>query len=329
MRLGLLLPHFGSAGSSALIADSARLAEESGFDSLWARDHLVYQPHGMEDPDATFFEGFATLAYAAAVTSSVSLGTAAAIPSRSPLQLAQLVATVTELSGRPFHLGLGAGYRDSEFDTTLLRGSTLRERATEVIPEIVSLLRAAWAGPFDHEGGRYSTRRVELLPRPAIQPAVWFGGTSPLSLRLAVQHCDGWMPGRITHHTLTRRLADVSLPERRAGREFAIAVIPLIAVGSSRADALAEIDVDGLLKYANEHRWILKADGAAFREPEDLAGLLLFGTPGDIIQQLSDYPAAGVTDVILDLRLVRDRVSSVLELIGAQVIPGIKASGVA
>lgn len=327
VRFGLLLPHFGSAGSAALLRESVRLAEDLGFDSLWARDHLVYQPHGMEDPDPTFYEGFATLAYAAALTTTVRLGTAAAIPSRSPLHLAQLVATITELSGREFTLGLGAGFRDSEFRTTILSDTTLRVRATEVVPELIEVLRAAWSGAFEHSGPHYASPTVDIRPKPGVRPAIWYGGTSPLSLRLAVEHCDGWMPGRITHETLATRMTAVEARlDARREAEFALAVIPLVSIGESRAEAMSHVDLPSLLEYANGHRWLVPPASGTFYEPPDLAGLLLYGTPDDIVEQLLAYPAYGVTDVIFDLRLRPQDFLQNLMAIGTEVIPRIRST---
>ena len=47
MKFGLLLPHFGEHASRTNVIDGAILAEQMGFDSVWVRDHLVFEPHGM------------------------------------------------------------------------------------------------------------------------------------------------------------------------------------------------------------------------------------------------------------------------------------------
>src|SRR5690606_31636823 len=55
MRTGLLLPHFGEHADPAKIIEGAKLAERLGFDSVWVRDHVVFEPHGeFEKPDPTF-----------------------------------------------------------------------------------------------------------------------------------------------------------------------------------------------------------------------------------------------------------------------------------
>ena len=95
MKYGLLLPHFGEEADRDKLLDGARRAEELGFDSVWVRDHLIFEPHGeMEKPDRTFYEPLTTLTAIGAVTRRLQLGTGSLIPYRHPLQLALQVGTM-------------------------------------------------------------------------------------------------------------------------------------------------------------------------------------------------------------------------------------------
>jgi hypothetical protein len=67
LKFGLLLPHFGEYGSAERCIEGSKKAEEYGFDSVWVRDHLVFEPHGMEGDDNTHIEGLLILAAVAAV----------------------------------------------------------------------------------------------------------------------------------------------------------------------------------------------------------------------------------------------------------------------
>src|SRR5262249_51358955 len=123
MRYGLLLPHFGEEAHRDRLLAGARRAEALGFDSLWVRDHLVYEPHGgLERPDRTFYEALTTLAVVGASTARITLGPAALIPFRHPLATAQTVTTLTHLVGPRLVLGFGTGNFDHEFDAVGLRG---------------------------------------------------------------------------------------------------------------------------------------------------------------------------------------------------------------
>src|SRR5699024_3729444 len=46
MKFGLLLPHFGEHADKDKLLKGSQRAEELGFDSVWVRDHLVFEPHG-------------------------------------------------------------------------------------------------------------------------------------------------------------------------------------------------------------------------------------------------------------------------------------------
>ena len=73
MKFGLLMPHFGGHASRRAVLDGAVLAESFGFDSLWVRDHLVFEPHSeMEAADITFYEALTTLTAIGAVTDRAS-----------------------------------------------------------------------------------------------------------------------------------------------------------------------------------------------------------------------------------------------------------------
>jgi alkanesulfonate monooxygenase SsuD/methylene tetrahydromethanopterin reductase-like flavin-dependent oxidoreductase (luciferase family) len=75
------------------------LAEKMGFDSVWVRDHLIFEPHGeMEDPNRSFFDSLSTLTAIGAVTDRIELGTGSLIPFRHPLHTAAVVATMTQLT---------------------------------------------------------------------------------------------------------------------------------------------------------------------------------------------------------------------------------------
>ncbi len=325
MRFGALLPHFGSSASPELIGKVAQAADRNGFDSLWVRDHLLYEPHGMEDPDPTFIDGFCTLSYCAGLTENVTFGTAATVPFRNPLVLAKMVSSITNLSGRPFILGIGAGLRDHEF-AAVGQSSTMKLRATSIVPETLDVVNAVWDGDaVQHAGDNWAFDELRMLPRPVAPPQIWFCGTSPLSLRLAKAHCTGWVPGRITHASLAQRAGEWAGSTGVDQSPLSVTVIPVVSIAESKEAALRRVDLPGLLDYANKHRWLETSTGQPFRTAEDLDGLLLYGTPEDILQSVEGYSANAVTDVVFDLRLAWDRATEDIEALAEHVIPAIRA----
>jgi alkanesulfonate monooxygenase SsuD/methylene tetrahydromethanopterin reductase-like flavin-dependent oxidoreductase (luciferase family) len=74
MRIGIHLPQFGRAIAAQGVQRAARAAEESGFDDLWVSDHLV-NPKEQAYPAPYILDPLQTLAFAAAVTERVGVGT--------------------------------------------------------------------------------------------------------------------------------------------------------------------------------------------------------------------------------------------------------------
>ena len=92
----------------------ARAAEEVGFDSIWLGDHLLYRGDGREERGP--WEVWTMLAALAAVTERVELGPLVACASFHPPGLiAKMAATIDEISGGRFVLGLGAGWNETEY----------------------------------------------------------------------------------------------------------------------------------------------------------------------------------------------------------------------
>ena len=171
MKYGLLVPHFGEEADRGKLLEGARRAEALGFDSLWVRDHLLYVPHGeMERPDRTFYEALTTLTVLGAVTTRIGLGTAALIPFRHPLVLAQTVTSMTHLLGPRLVLGLGVGAFDHEFEAVGL-GSV--DRLSLVRAHVESLRRVMTQNDVSYEHGPIRFDHVTIEPKP-------LGGPIPL-----------------------------------------------------------------------------------------------------------------------------------------------------
>jgi hypothetical protein len=97
LKFGLLLPHFCEYGSTELCIEGAKKAEAYGFDSVWVRDHLVFEPHGMEGEDNTHIEGLLILAAISSVCKKLILGTGTVISHRHPIHLAQCMAGLSTM----------------------------------------------------------------------------------------------------------------------------------------------------------------------------------------------------------------------------------------
>ena len=323
-RYGLLLPHFGEEASREKLLEGARRAEALGFDSVWARDHLIFEPHGeMEKPDRTFYEALTTLTAIGAVTSRIQLGTGALIPFRHPLEVALIVATMTHLVGPRIILGVGAGTFDHEFDAVGLNNLY----RPELVKSNAHILRKVWSeNDVSYQDNYYKFENVTIEPKPVDGPVpYWYCGNTPASARRAVEYGDGWMPGRISLATFRARVQMIEEGAAKISRPRpTIAVIPPTSLERSREAALADVNVEGLLAWANNAKYWVKPPSGRFETWQDLEGTLIAGAPDDVAAECRKFEAAGCDHLVFDLRFKFDRWFEQIELLGAEVLPKLR-----
>ncbi len=321
MKFGLLLPHFGEHASRTLLLRGAQLAEDIGFDSLWVRDHLVFQPHAeMEKAIPDFYEALVTLSAVGAVTNEITLGTGSLIPFRHPLHTALSVSTMTNLFGPRLIIGFGAGYFDHEFDAIGMSGiprPELVESNARIFKQVFTQKSASYKDDF------YRFENVSLEPKPTGPVPFWYCGVTPRSARLAAKYADGWMPGRITLKTIQKRVEVMTELSAEAGRSLpTVGVIPPTSIASSREEAFKGLNIDGVLKWANKRgKWWVKPASGRFETAEDIEGSLIAGGPDEVVEEVQKFAAVGVEHLVFDLRLRFDRWFESIELLGTKVLP--------
>jgi probable F420-dependent oxidoreductase len=322
MRYGMLLPHFGEHFSRDRILDGAQMLEDLGFDSLWVRDHLLWKPHGMEGDNRTFIEAFITLAAVAGVTKRIGLGTGVVIPIRWPLKVAHDFASLSRLAGREVEAGFGMGSNSAELGAAGFN----RDDRKGIFAETVEICRRVWAeDDVSFHGQHFSFDGVTIEPKPIGRPMTWYGGTTRGSVRRAVAHCDGWLPGRLPMATLDNRLALLRELNEREGRTVRAGVIPLTAVDEDPAVARANVDIAAVAGSSEGAASWIKPPSGEFRTIDDLEGLLVSGTPEDCVRQIKAFEERGVETFIFDLRLQFDRFEEKAEMIARDVLPHLRS----
>ncbi|MBV9580781.1 MAG: LLM class F420-dependent oxidoreductase [Chloroflexi bacterium] len=191
MQFGVALPHFGRLASREAVLTLGREAETLGFDSIWTTDHVLMAADQPE-PYGSILEASMTLAYLAAVTERVRLGTSVIVlPQREPVLVAKQAATLDVLSNGRLTLGVGAGWNEREFG---FLGANFRNRGRR-FDEYIQAMRTLWSAPDPHFDGQFvHFNNVSFQPRP-VQPGgppIWLGGGSEAALRRAATLCDGW-----------------------------------------------------------------------------------------------------------------------------------------
>jgi probable F420-dependent oxidoreductase len=185
MRVGIQLPEVERDVRWPEYRALARAAEEVGFESIWLGDHLLYR-----SPERAPWEAWTLLSALAAVTERVRLGPLVACAGFHPPGLiAKMAATVDEVSGGRFVLGLGAGWNEDEFRAF---GIPYDHRVGR-FEEAFAIVRGLLAGERVTLHGRFwSAEDAVLLPPPGRRVPLMIGSNGPRMLRIALPHADAW-----------------------------------------------------------------------------------------------------------------------------------------
>jgi len=154
------------------IRQAIEKCEEHGID-VWVIDHLLSAP-GLYGN--AWLEPLNTLAYAAALTSTVKIATGILVlPVRHPVVLAKEISTLCHLSNNRYVFGVGPGWYAREYEVT---GSRIQERGrrTDEIIEAVTLLLTQPNASY--RGRYYQFEDVTIDPRPPQMPDIWVSGGS-------------------------------------------------------------------------------------------------------------------------------------------------------
>ena len=219
MRVGLQLPEVERDVRRDELAVLARAAEESGFDSLWVGDHLLYRGDGRAERGP--WDCWSTLAWLAGITDRVELGPLVACTAfHPPGILARQAAAVDELSGGRLVAAFGAGWNREEFRAFGLPF----EHHVSRFEEAFTIVRRLLAGERVTFDGRFhAVRDAVLLPPPARRPKLMVGANAPRMLSITLPHVDAWNTW-FTHYGNTpegfaRHNAEISEAAERVGRD--------------------------------------------------------------------------------------------------------------
>jgi probable F420-dependent oxidoreductase len=211
-----------------LMAAAARHAENCGFESFYMSEHIVMYPGATAGPvalppDLAVADPLECLAYVAAVTSTLLLGTAVLLlPYHHPVVLAKRLATLDVLSrGRMSLLTVGLGVLPGEAAAAGVDFRTRGRRADEAI-DVLRLLWSGGAAGVSFQGEFFSLSAACSFPKPhdgRILP-VHVGGSSLAAARRAGRRGDGYFPGgRLTLEQRAEQIAVMRAEAAAAGRD--------------------------------------------------------------------------------------------------------------
>jgi probable F420-dependent oxidoreductase len=185
------------------VSQLAREVEARGFDSLFVCEHTHIPisrrtpfPGGGELPErySHTHDPFVALAFAAAATRTLLLGTGIAlVPQRDPIITAESVSSLDQLSGGRFIFGIGGGWNVEEMENH----GTRYESRFKILRERVLAMQALWTHDTAEFHGEFVTfDPVWLYPKPKKKPypPILLGGESDHTLRRVVEFGNGWLP---------------------------------------------------------------------------------------------------------------------------------------
>lgn len=262
----------------------ARAADETGYETLWAPDHLTTIPPSQE----MVFEVWAVLTGLAHNTSRIRLGPLVTGNGyRSPALQAKIASTVDVVSHGRLTFGIGAGWWEPDYVGYGYEFGTAGERLSR-LAEAVQIIRSMWTeDETTFEGEHYRVRGAVNQPkgvqRPHI-PLMIAGGGEKVTLRLAARYADA---------------CNIIESPERLRHKYAVLEKHCSEVGRDYASIHRTTTTVCIIRDTDEEARALVPPGSEFAYPGDLAGYGLIGTIDTVRDRLAAYEAAGVQELAI------------------------------
>lgn len=266
------------------ITDVAKAADELGYETIWAPDHLQTIP-----PSQGFlFESWSVITALARETRRVRLGQLVTGNGyRNPALQAKMASTVDVLSHGRLTFGIGSGWYEPdyvgygyEFGTA---GSRLRQ-----LGEAVQVIRSLWTeDKTTFEGEYYAVQDAINQPKGVQTPHIPLliaGAGEKVTLKLVAQYADA---------------CNVMDSPAELARKYAILARHCETVGRPYEEIHRTATTICIIRDTDEAARALVPPGMDFAFPGDLASYGLVGTVDTVRERLAAYEAAGVQELVV------------------------------
>ena len=294
MKIGYSLSNNQGMENVQGVIDLAVRAEELGFDSVWASEHVfnvsyVYDRIGSKP----YYEPLTVLTYVAAMTSTIGLGTSVLVlPYHNPIRLAKVASTLDVLSGGRLMLGVGVGVIEEELEAM---GSPYTERGA-ISDEMLAVMIELWTKEDPVFDGKYTQfSGMKFTPKPVQKPhiPIIIGGTSRAAIRRAARVGAVWHPTALAPDALAEGMDYLKEQAIKAGRDPSeIGVSVSAAMGNTH----------------NHNRYSLG------EEPEE------------IIERSLKYAEMGLERLVVSPNTRdQDQLSPIMEMLAEVVLPAVQS----
>ena len=270
MDIGIGIPNTVQGTTGGQLLDWARGAERAGFSSLATIGGV----------SVTGFEELTVFAAAGAVTERIRfLSNVLIAPARSSAELAKQAASVDQLTGGRLTLGMGVGWRATDYQLT---GRDFNDRG-RLFDQQLHDLHTAWAGQPLVEGTQ------PVGPRPVQQPGVplLIGGMVDATIRRVVDFGVGWTAGGAPPEYVAPMVEKVKTAWKEAGRDGTPRIVALayFSLGDTEEDSRRYL-LDYYQPMGSDTAEMIA--GSALRSPEAIRGAV------------DAFAQVGVDEFILD-----------------------------
>jgi len=326
MEFGLFLNRQGTDAQSADevfqgLIKQTRVARNADFNLLVAGQHYL--------TDYTQLQTMPTLSRLAADAGSMDLATGVLLlPFHHPVAVAEELATLDAFADGDVVAGVGAGYRDVEFESFGIPKSERIPRLNEGI-ELLSRLLADTDVTYD--GEYFSVDGVTTSPRPSSTPPIWLAANATAAVERAARMTDAWFVN--PHATLTEiseQKARYDEIRRERGEDTAVPLFREAFVAETTEEAVSTAREYLAPKYERYLDW---GQDEAMEDETDLhkpfdrlrEDRFLIGTPAEVAADLEQYEeAVDVSHVVLRMHwpgMPAADTCEAIELLGNEVVP--------
>lgn len=273
------------------VADLAKSLRPNGFNSMWSSDHFMINDG---EPDRNCLECWMLLTAIATEVKDIRVGSLVTCASyRNPALLAKMAATLDQVSGGRLEFGIGAGWKDVEYEAYGYRFPSAGERVSQ-LEEALQVITGLWTQPVTSFSGKYHTvKEAVAAPKPTQKPypPILIGGSKPRMLRIMAKYADTVnfvpQPDAASYASTLERLEEVCTEEGRDFERIRKTHFLTMLIGADEAGVTARLER------------VAKNDGMTPDEWRAKRARAFIGTTAEARDFLSRYTELGVTQFMI------------------------------
>ncbi len=275
---------------------------EGKIKSLWMTDHLFWG----ED---YAYEVWTVLSYLAAKFPAFDVGPMVLGQNyRNPALVAKAAATLQQFSGGRFIMGIGAGWKEDEYRGYGYDLPSAKVRL-EQLDDSLEIMKRLWTQPgkVSYQGKHYRIEDAILEPKPVPVPPICVGVKGDKALAIAAKHADWWNVSDVNIRVFKDRLAVLNGHCAAIGRDpktIRKTWFGRVVTGRTETE---------IQRLANSWKMPFTTDNA------------FVGTPEQIIEQMSEFVAAGCDYFMIDILGLPDQ--TILYMVLDEIVAKVRKMG--